>query len=62
MAYLATLGIFDTGARFRVYILALFGIVALASVMFWRMQTLLVSEYVEFPSTHKASAVELGVK
>lgn len=45
-------GIHDVNARFRMYLVVTVGIFAFGSVLFWRTQLLLASEYVEMPQ-HK---------
>lgn len=47
-------GIHDSSARFRMYAIVTVGIFALGSVLYWRSQTLVASEYVELPQHHKS--------
>lgn len=45
-------GVYDQSARFRMYFIVVFGIFALGSVLYWRSQALVASEYVELPNHH----------
>ncbi len=60
MAYLATVGVYNLGFRFRLYLFLVFGILAFGSVMYWRMQLMLASEYVEFP-IHKSVVTRVNL-
>lgn len=55
-------GIGDANVRFRMYLVVTVGITAFGSVLFWRAQLLVNSEYVEFPehgqTVKKAKAAE----
>lgn len=46
---LAGYGVHDTDARFRMYAIVFVGIIALGSVLYWRGQLMLSSDYVELP-------------
>lgn len=56
-------GLQDTNTRFRMYLIFTVGIFAFGSLMYWRSQSLLAADYVEFPKhkiIHTKSAVYQG--
>lgn len=50
-------GLQDVNVRFRMYLFVTMGIFAFGSVMFWRAQLFIASDYVEFPE-HKITKIQ----
>lgn len=55
-------GIHDPSVRFRMYLIFTVAIFAFGSVMYWRSQALLASEFVEFPNHKPTKQAQAGSK
>ena len=46
---IAGTGIHDPSSRFRMYLVFTFGVFALGSLLYWRSQSFVAADYVDFP-------------
>lgn len=53
MSYLAGSAVSDINVRFRLYSFVFIGLIAFGSILYWRANLLLSSEYVELPDHNK---------